>query len=101
MRSGQGRWQRSLDNLTSIGEIVIEFRLYELQKQDLSETLQALRAFLGLEPQEKDIACIVSVRANIWWTSPEQKKEVVAELIMLNLHCQLADLKMLVRDYSS
>ena len=31
----------------------------------------------------------------------EQKKEVLTELITLNPHCQLADLKMLVGDYES
>lgn len=40
--------------------------------------------------------CIVSIQANIGWISPEPKKEVLTELIMLNLHCQLANPKMLI-----
>ncbi len=82
-------------------ETIVEVRLSELQKHGLPETRQMLRAFLGLEPQDKDIVRIVSRRTNIHWTPPEQKKEVLAELIALNPHCQLADLKMLVGDYSS
>lgn len=82
-------------------ETIVEVRLYELQKHDLPGTRQKLRAFLGCEPQDKDIVRIVSGRANIRWTPPEQKKEVLAELIALNPHCQLADLKMMVGDYSS
>ncbi|GHO59276.1 hypothetical protein [Ktedonobacter robiniae] len=82
-------------------ETIVDVRLYELQKHGLPETRQMLRAFLCLEPQDKDIVRIVSRKANIHWTPPEQKKEVLAELIALNPHCRLADLKMLVGDYSS
>ena len=82
-------------------EILVEVTLYELQKRGLPGTRQELRAFLGEQPQDNDIVRIVAGRANIHWTPPEQKQEVLAELIVLNPHCQLTDLKMLVGDYSS
>jgi hypothetical protein len=81
--------------------ILVEVTLYELQKMGLPGTRQQVRAFLGEQPQDNDIVRIVSGRANIQWTPPEQKQEVLAELIALNPQCQLADLKMLVGDYSS
>lgn len=82
-------------------EVLIEVTFYELQKYGLPETRQRLRAFLECEPQDKDIVRIISRQADIHWAPPEQKKEMLAELIALNPHCQLADLKMLVGDYSS
>lgn len=82
-------------------EILVEVTLYAWQKQGLPATRQQLRAFLGEQPQDKDLVRIVCGRANIQWTPPEQKQEVLAELIVLNPQCQLADLKMLVGDYSS
>ncbi len=82
-------------------EILVEIMLYELQKQGLPWTRQTLRAFLEGESQDNDVVRIVSRRANVWLAPLEQKKEVLAELIALNPHCQLADLKMLVGDYSS
>lgn len=63
--------------------------------------LSFLTNIIWEQPQNNDIVRIVSSRANIHWTPPEQKKEVLAELIALNPDCQLADLKMLVGDYSS
>ncbi len=81
-------------------ETIVEVRLYELLKYGLPDTRQALRAFLGEEPREQDVIRIVSRQENIHWTPEEQKEEVLAELIALNQHCQLADLKMLIGDYS-
>ncbi|HEU5384106.1 MAG TPA: HEAT repeat domain-containing protein [Ktedonobacteraceae bacterium] len=82
-------------------EILVEIMLYELQKQGLPWTRQTLRTFLGGDPQDNDVVRIVSRQVNVWLTPPEQKKEVLAELIALNPDCQLAVLKMLVGDYSS
>lgn len=82
-------------------EILVEVTLYELQKRGLPGTRQELRAFLGEQPQDKDVVRIIAERANIQWTPPEQKQEVLAELMALNPDCQLADLKMLIGDYSS
>lgn len=81
-------------------EILVEVMLYALQKRGLPGTRQELRTFLGEQPQDEDVVRIVSRRADIHWSPPEQKQEVLAELIALNPQCQLADLKMLIGDYS-
>ncbi len=82
-------------------EILVEVTLYALQKRGLPGTRQELRAFLGEQRQDEDIVRIVSGRADIHWTPPEQKQEVLAELIALNPDCRLADLNMLIGEYSS
>lgn len=97
---GKGYSMRSRPRGENQYEILVEVTLYELQKQGLPGTRQRLRAFLGEKPQDKDLVRIVSGRANIQWTPPEQKQEVLAELMALNPQCHLADLKMLVGDYS-
>jgi hypothetical protein len=98
---GKGHSMRSRSGGENQYEILVEVTLSELQKQGLPGTRQQVRAFLGEKPQDKDLVRIVCGRANIQWTPPEQKQEVLAELIGLNPHGRLADLKMLVGDYSS
>ncbi len=97
---GKGHSMRTRPREENQYEILVEVTLHELLKRGLPWTRQELRAFLGEQPQDNDIVRIVCGRANIQWTPPEQKQEVLAELIALNPQCQLADLKMLIGDYS-
>ncbi len=97
---GKGYSMRTRPREENQYEILVDVTLHELLKRGLPWTRQELRAFLGEQPQDNDLVRIVCGRANIQWTPPEQKQEVLAELIALNPQCQLAELKMLIGDYS-
>jgi hypothetical protein len=81
-------------------EIVIRTQIHHLLLHGLPDSREELRAFLGLEPQEKDTLHLLSRRQNVRWTPREQKQEVLGELMQLNPHCAISDLKMLVGIYS-
>lgn len=84
---------------TALFKIVVQTKIHELLLHGLPDSRAALRAFLGLEPQETDTLHFVSREQHARWTPPERKQAVLAELIRYNPGSSLADLKMLVGDY--
>jgi hypothetical protein len=81
-------------------ETVVTVTLYELLDYGLPENRADLRAFLGLEPQEKDALRFLFKERNVDRIPQEKKKEVLAELVRLNPQHTLETLKLLVGDFS-
>lgn len=82
-------------------ETVVLVTFNALLKQGFPDNRRDLRAFLRLAPQAKDSLHFFSRGKIVPWRVPQKKKkEVLAELIQLNPQRTLAELKMLIGEFS-